>query len=328
MSTTPNSSLVKADKGETSFVPFGSKDEIKLSIPIVQNFVAVPTKSGATCTTRDAIKFIALCQAQRLNPFAGDAYLVGYDSQQKGPTFSLITAHVAFLKRAETCVDYEGMESGIVILKEDGTLEERETDFKLPEEKCVGGWARVYRKGRKPTYRKLAVASRKPKYETQFWDESHAPEQICKCAESDALRSTFPTLLGGLYTHGEMGEIIDISSGPASMPSDPKGLVATTSEPAPEKEQQSERADNPPAEKQEGRKGKGEPTLQDQVEAIVTEAGFTFQDWQKWAIEEFPAVQADSLADFGQLSTQHAKLFVRGKQGMIEGLTEMKKGAA
>ena len=102
-----------------------------------------------------------LCQAQRLNPFAGDAFLVGYDGRN-GPQFSLITAHVALLKRAESSADFEGMESGVILLDEDNKTTEREGDFFVIGEKVVGGWARVHRKGRHPTYRRLAIQQRKP----------------------------------------------------------------------------------------------------------------------------------------------------------------------
>ena len=207
--------LSNVEKSEVTFTPFGAADAIKLTVALVQRFVAVKTKSGKTCTNEDAVKFIALCQAQRLNPFAGDAFLVGYDGRDGVAKFSLITSHVAFIKRAETCQDYEGMESGIIVLGEDGKVFEREGDFKLPDENCVGGWARVHRKGRKPMYRRLAIEAMQPPYETPFWNKQKAPGQICKCAEADALRATFPTLIGGLYTEGESSAfIIDIEPKP------------------------------------------------------------------------------------------------------------------
>lgn len=184
------------------FIPFGSADRIKLSVKIIQNMVAVPTKSGKTCSERDALRFLMLCQAQRLNPFAGDAFLVGYDGKD-GPSFSLITAHQAFLKRAETCADFEGMESGVIILsgdKDNPVIAEREGDFHLEAENIVGGWARVHRKGRRDTYRRIRMA----RFNKGFAQWAVDPAgMICKTAEADALRSTFPTLLGGLYLQGE-----------------------------------------------------------------------------------------------------------------------------
>lgn len=78
----PTQAVATLDK-ESVFVPFGSKDEIKLSINIVKRLVAVKTKSGQTCTDDDAMKFIMMCKARALNPFEGDAFLIGYDSNQE-----------------------------------------------------------------------------------------------------------------------------------------------------------------------------------------------------------------------------------------------------
>jgi len=183
------------------YVPFGASDKIKLTLDIVKTVIAKPTKSGKTCSTRDALNFMVLCQTQRLNPLAGDAFLVGYDKFDKAsgasiPVFSLITAHQAFLKRAETCQEYEGMDSGIILLDGEDKTTDREGDFRLPNEIVVGGWAKVYRKGRRPTHRRLAISAMKPAYETPFWNNDKAPGQIVKCAEADAPALHIPHTLG------------------------------------------------------------------------------------------------------------------------------------
>lgn len=198
--------LTKAAKEDAvmEFTPFGAADKIKLTVALVQNTICVPTRLGHRCSATDAVKFIMMCQAQRLNPYAGDCVMTGYDNRDKGPQFSMVVAHQTFLKRAETCLDYEGMESGIILCGKDGSISEREGDFKLSDENCVGGWAKVYRKGRKPTYKRASIHAMKPEYDTPFWNEKKAPSQIVKCAEADALRTTFPTLLGGLYNNEEM----------------------------------------------------------------------------------------------------------------------------
>jgi len=184
----------------TEFVPFGSKDPIKLSIDMVKNLVAVKTRSGKTCSDNDAIKFIAMCKARRLNPFEGDAFLIGYDGKD-GPTFSLITAHQAFLKRAEMNPEYDGMESGPII-ERDGKVEEIQGDFHLKDDVILGGWAKVYFKNRShPMYRRIRLS----RFQKTFgiWQEDPAG-MIVKCAEADALRSSFPTMLGGLYMKEEL----------------------------------------------------------------------------------------------------------------------------
>ena len=182
------------------FVPFGAKEKIKLSVAIIQNLVAVKTKSGKTCSDSDAIKFMMMCQARLLNPFEGDAYLIGYDSTN-GPTFSLITAHQAFLKRAEVSPEYDGMKSGIIVRQEDA-LRDLEGDFYEEGQTVVGGWATVYFKNRKqPMHKRIRLQRFQKAW--GIWQDDPAG-MICKCAEADALRSSFPTMLGGLYLREEV----------------------------------------------------------------------------------------------------------------------------
>lgn len=198
--TTATSALVKRDKGEVEYKPFGADDTIKMSVAIVQNLVAVPTRSGKTCSEKDALKFIAMCRAKRLNPFEGDAYLIGYDGKE-GPQFSLITAHQTYLKRAELHPEFDGMKSGIII-EENGELRDMEGDFFMTGQKVVGGWATVFFKNRKqPMHKRVRLARFQKSY--GVWQDDPAG-MICKCAEADALRSAFPTMLGGLYLREEI----------------------------------------------------------------------------------------------------------------------------
>lgn len=285
------------------YVPFGAADKIKLNVSIVQNTICIPTKSGKVCTVRDAVRFMMLCQAQRLNPFAGDCHLCGYDGKN-GAVFSMITAHQAFLKRAETCADYEGMESGIILLdKENNVVSEREGDFKLKDEICVGGWARVHRKNRKPTYRRLSVAAMAPAYESSFWSEDKTPGQITKCAEADALRATFPTLLGGMYSGEElrMNETIaSVISADAPAPTFVQG-ESIPSESAPEK-----------------------LTPQAELEALVLGAGFDFNHLQKFGVESGNITDAGSIAAFSEIATDEAKRLLRNRVGLLAGMEKIK----
>jgi phage recombination protein Bet len=312
----PNTQLVKKESAEMEFVPFGAKDPIKLSVSIVQKFACTPTKGGRICSDRDAMRFLMLCQAQRLNPFAGDAYLVGYDNREGGATFSLITSHLAFLKRAETCEEFEGMESGVILLKEGGDVFERDGDFVLATETCVGGWAKVYRKGRKFTYRRLSIEAMKPNYETPFWNKQKAPGQIVKCAEADALRSTFPTLMGGLHVEGE---IIDITPSNVVQVETASRLVAMTSEPV---EREQTHAPEPEKGEPEKKEGKTDLTPQQQLANLVSNAGNTFDQFKVFVKEEYPAVQIDAIAGFDDLRVQDAKNFLRAKEGMLAWLKE------
>jgi phage recombination protein Bet len=160
----------------------------------------------------DCIRFIMLCKSRHLNPFEGDAYFLGYDGRE-GTTWSLITAHQAFLKRAEAHPDFDGMESGVLVFKKGkpNDLIQREGDFLFDDDILVGGWATVHFKNRTyPIKRRVNLKTfRKP---FGRWNDDPAG-MICKCAEADALRSSFPSMLGGCYTEEEMPAPADAKPG-------------------------------------------------------------------------------------------------------------------
>jgi phage recombination protein Bet len=226
--------VVVAKEREMEFIPFGAKDKIKLSCEIVRRYIAVPTKEGDLPDDRDCTRFMMLCRSRQLNPFEGDGWLVGFRNRDKGTVdWSLITAHQAFLKRAEPHPEFNGKRSGIIYepatecrvcggsgetetktgdikvcirCSGRGETDELEGDF-MPSEikgekvRLVGGWCRVYFKTRShPEYQRLKLSTyAKP---TKNWTADPAG-MICKCAEAAALRSAFPTSLGGMYLQEE-----------------------------------------------------------------------------------------------------------------------------
>lgn len=165
------------------FKPFGADETIKLSVSIVRNMLCKPTRSGALVDDVQAMRFVMMCRARKLNPFEGDAFLVGYDAKD-GPEFSIITAHQAFLKRAEMHPEYDGMDSGVIVLSADGkTISDREGDFYLDGEKVLGGWAIVHFKSRShPTKRRLRLSTRQKN--TPIWNNDPAG-MIVKCFDQE-----------------------------------------------------------------------------------------------------------------------------------------------
>jgi len=338
----PRPNPTAREEKSMEFVPFGAADKIKLSIEIIKKTVAVPTKSGALPTDRDCIRFMMLCQAQRLNPFAGDCFLTGYDAKN-GPQFSLITSHVAFLKRAESCADFEGMESGVIICDNDtGLISEREGDFKLADENCVGGWAKVYRKGRKPTYRRLSIAAMLPPYDTPFWSEHKAPGMIVKCAEADALRATFPSLIGGLMSQEEVldtmvsaketvAAAITPSAAVAMLASVPAANVVPVNFNTPEREtvRQAEQPDDVPMDMKLTLTESPRPsteTEQSKLEATLTAAGFTFKDWCAYMRQTGQGDYLSGVTGFSDLPLAVARRMNRTGDRLVEDMNKLAKG--
>jgi phage recombination protein Bet len=295
----PTTAVSKRDDKAMEYIPFGSQDKIRLTIEIVKATIAIPTKSGKLPQDRDIIKFMMMCSAQRLNPYAGDAYLTGYDTSD-GPKFSLITAQQALLKRAEVSEHFKGMLSGIII-KEGEEVKEVEGDFYLPGQEVIGGWAKVYHEKRAhPFYRRIRLERFNTGYAQWKVD---AAGMICKCAEADALRSAFPTMLGGLYIAEEQTIPVDITA-----------TVTKTV--------------GPPAEPKPALAAPAEPTLkpQEELAAVITEPGFTFTEFQQWADATGQLPKADTLASFDEISEADAKRLLRAKSGILDALQAAKGG--
>lgn len=148
--------------------------------------------------------FLELCRSQRLNPFTKEVYLVKYGSSPA----SFITGKEVFTKRANRNPNYEGMEHGVVVAIKSGQgmhIERREGAAVYTEigEKLLGGWCRVFVKGKRPVYSELALAE----YTTgkSMWAKMPSV-MIDKCAQVSALRLAFPEDFQGLYAQEEMGE--------------------------------------------------------------------------------------------------------------------------
>lgn len=299
------------DPSLVKFVPYGSADEIKLSLAIVENIIAQPTKTGKLPSRRDCLRFIAMCQAKRLNPFEGDAYLLGYETKD-GPQFSLITAHQAFLKRAELHPEFDGMESGIV-LHDSGTFKDIPGDFHGEDQEVVGGWARVHFKTRKiPIYRRAKLSA----YAKPFgvWQQNPSM-MICKVAEADALRSAFPTMLGGLYCNEEV--TLDVGQRKSTDDDQLVRVIADAVERRSEPpkingadEAAQAEAGLAPAQPR-GSEPSTQASPQNILESMVEEAGFDFAILMRWAGQAGTIKDADSIPDWQAIPSADCERLLR-----------------
>ena len=167
-----------ADSVQQAIAPINEKgicnynvagQDVRLSYQIVRDYLV---KGGGKVSDQDLVQFISICKFNQLNPFLGEAYLVKYGTTPA----TLVVSKEALLKRADACENYEGIEAGIIVIR-DGKVVELEGCFFADNDKLVGGWAKVYRSDRRyPTVAKV-----------------------------QALREAFPAQLGAMYTAEEKG---------------------------------------------------------------------------------------------------------------------------
>lgn len=158
-------------------------------------------------TEKETMMFLQLCQAQRLNPFMREAYLVKY----KDAPASMIVGKEVFMKRAAANPAFGGYEAGIVYVDAAGEVKKREGGavYAAAGEKLVGGWCKVYIEGKKPVYDEVSL----DEYSTgkSMWraakDGGKPATMIRKVALTHCLREAFPSDFAGMYAQEEMNQI-------------------------------------------------------------------------------------------------------------------------
>lgn len=178
--------------------------EIKLTPKIVQEYIV---GSEVQITNQEFKLFTELCKVRKLNPFLREAYLIKY---KQGTPAQMVVGKDAILKRAVLNANYDGMESGIIVQKEDKTIEERKGTFKLNTESLVGGWAKVYRKDwTHPTYASVSfdeVAQKNSQGQLNSNWGNKGATMVEKVAKVRALRETFVEDLAGMYEAEEIDQ--------------------------------------------------------------------------------------------------------------------------
>ena len=197
-----NSIAKKTNQNDLTFTYEAGGDKVTLSPSMVQKYLVSGDKGNVT--EQEILMFISLCKYQKLNPFLREAYCIKYGSQPA----TMVVGKDVFVKRARRSADFDGYSAGIIVLKEDGTTEEREGSFVLPKEKIIGGWARVFVKNMiTPYYDAVAFdeyAGRKKDGSLNSQWASKPATMIRKVALCHALREAFPDDFSGLYDASEM----------------------------------------------------------------------------------------------------------------------------
>lgn len=174
-------------------------NEVKLSYQIVRNYLV---RGNGNVSDTDLVQFISVCKFNQLNPFLNEAYLVKYGNSPA----QMVVSKEALLKRADACPNFQGMQAGIIVLR-DGAIVEEEGCFHLDSDVLVGGWAKVFRSDRRfPIVARVNLSEYDKKQ--SLWNEKRST-MISKVAKVQALREAFPAQLGAMYTQEEQNAPVD-----------------------------------------------------------------------------------------------------------------------
>lgn len=175
--------------------------EIELTPDIVRKYLV---NGEGRVTEQEIVMFMGLCKANKLNPFNKDAYLIKYGNQAA----TMVVSKDVFFKRAIDNPNYDGMKSGIIVLK-DGNIEKREGHIYIKgTEEILGAWCEVFRKDwehsmyQEVNFSEYAGYKKDGSLNSQW--ASRPAVMITKVAESTALRKAFTETLQGMYIAEEM----------------------------------------------------------------------------------------------------------------------------
>lgn len=183
-------------------------ETIKLTPKMVQDYIV---GTSGQITLPEFKFFTELCKVRKLNPFLKEAYCIKYGNNPA----QIVVGKDAILKRAVLNKQYDGMESGIIVINDNGEVTERKGTFKLENETLVGGWAKVYRKNwNHPIYCSVSfdeVSQKKGDGNLNHNWATKGATMVEKVAKVRALRETFVEDLSGMYDADE----VEVSVPPA-----------------------------------------------------------------------------------------------------------------
>lgn len=213
--------------------------KVSLTPTIVRNYLVSGDKDCVT--DQEIAMFMNLCKFSRLNPWVKEAYCIKYGNEPA----TMVVGKEAFQKRAEANPNFDGAEAGIIVMDSDGTVIYRNGTMKLPGEQLVGGYAEIWRKDRNHSTRievsfEEYAGRKKDGSLNGQWSKKPAT-MIRKVALVQALRETFPSAFGGMYTAEEQGQTEDEYS-VVQMPDE----IPTAENPDPERRERAAMPENAP----------------------------------------------------------------------------------
>jgi len=187
-------------------VVYTSEDgkEIRLTFDLVKRYLV--SGDATKVSDEEVVLFMKLCEAQKLNPFRKDVYLIKFNDEPA----SLVVSKDVFIRRAQKSGLCNGWRAGIVVRHDNGSIEFREGTLTLENETLIGGWAEVFRKDWQVPLKITVSLSeylrrRKDGQPMRSWQQMPAT-MIRKVALEQALREAFMEELQGLYGIEEMSD--------------------------------------------------------------------------------------------------------------------------
>lgn len=221
-----NSLVKKAQGAESAVREYEANGEtVRLSPEMIKRYLV---SGGGEVTNEETIMFLNLCKHQHLNPWLREAYLIKYGTSQPA---TMVVGKDVFLKRAKKQSEFAGLQAGIIIQQEDGTIAEREgTFYNRKAETLLGGWAKAFIKGYQvPFYASVSmdeyIGTKKDGTPNSQWASKPAT-MIRKVALAQVLKEAFPDENAGLYAAEEIKEASEINLEAVAVPVEAEEIKA------------------------------------------------------------------------------------------------------
>lgn len=167
-----------------------------------EDVVKYLVRGNARVVTEGEVRmFLALCKAQKLNPFiTGEVHLIKYSENEPA---QMVIGYDTYKRRADDNPNYLYKESGIVVQR-GNEIVKKEGACLYPTESLIGGWCRVHKvRNEKEVIVYKEVTFHEYNKGKALWKVMPCT-MIEKVAVSQALREAFPKEYEGLYTAEEM----------------------------------------------------------------------------------------------------------------------------